>query len=85
MVIGEQTLLQDYNNIFNTPQDGVISKPSMLIKAIQQKVGAKQDGYLGQDTIRKMQAHFGTIQDGVISKPSSMVKAMQTALNKNTF
>lgn len=81
---GTNTTLR-LQQFFGTPQDGIISKPSMLIKKIQKAVGATQDGYLGKDTIKKMQAHFGTPQDGVISKPSSMVKAMQKALNNNKF
>ena len=81
---GTNTTLR-LQQFFGTPQDGIISKPSMLIKKIQKAVGAKQDGYLGKDTIKKMQAHFGTPQDGVISKPSSMVKAMQKSLNNNKF
>ena len=81
---GTNTTLR-LQQFFGTPQDGIISKPSMLIKKIQKAVGAEQDGYLGKDTIKKMQAHFGTPQDGVISKPSSMVKAMQKSLNNNKF
>ena len=81
---GTNTTLR-LQQFFGTPQDGIISKPSMLIKKIQKAVDAKQDGYLGKDTIKKMQAHFGTPQDGVISKPSSMVKAMQKSLNNNKF
>ena len=81
---GTNTTLR-LQQFFGTPQDGVISKPSMLIKKIQKAVGATQDGYLGKDTIKKMQAHFGTPQDGVISKPSLMVKEMQKSLNNNKF
>ena len=70
---------------FHTPEDGVISKPSMVIRVIQGRVGAKQDGYRGPETIRKIQKHFGTPVDGVISKPSMMVKEMQHKLNAGTF
>jgi len=70
---------------FHTPEDGMISKPSMVIRIMQGRVGAKQDGYLGPETIRKMQKHFGTSVDGVISKPSMMVKEMQRQLNKGKF
>ena len=55
---------------------------SLLIKAIQKKVGAAQDGFIGTDTIKAMQKWLGTIQDGVVSNPSSMVKAFQKWLNK---
>ena len=81
---GTNTTLR-LQQFFGTPQDGIISKPSMLIKKIQKAVDATQDGYLGKDTIKKMQAHFGTPQDGVISKPSLMVKEMQKSLNNNKF
>lgn len=81
---GTNTTLR-LQQFFGTPQDGIISKPSMLIKKIQKAVGTTQDGYLDKDTIKKMQAHFGTPQDGVISKPSLMVKEMQKSLNNNKF
>ena len=55
---------------------------SSLIKAIQKKVGATQDGHIGKNTIKAMQKWLGTTQDGVISKPSSMVKALQRWCNK---
>ena len=55
---------------------------SELIKAIQKKVGATQDGWIGPNTIRKMQKYFGTVQDGCISNPSDVVKAFQRWLNK---
>lgn len=55
---------------------------SELIRAIQKKVGATQDGYIGDKTIKAMQKYFGTYQDGCISKPSDLVKAFQKWLNK---
>ena len=55
---------------------------SELIKAIQKKVGANVDGWIGTETIKKMQKHFGTIQDGFVSNPSDVVKAFQKWLNK---
>lgn len=61
------------------------SKPtgySELIKAIQKKVGATQDGWIGTDTIKKMQAWLGTVQDGCVSNPSDVVRALQKWLNK---
>lgn len=70
---------------FGTPVDGIISSPSILIKAIQKKVGARVDGYLGPETISKMQKHLGTTVDGFISEPSLMVKQMQRNLNSGKF
>ena len=55
---------------------------SSLIKAIQKKLGIKQDGFIGTNTIKSMQKWLGTPQDGCVSKPSSMVKAFQKWLNE---
>ena len=54
---------------------------SPLIKAIQKKVGATQDGYIGPKTIKAMQTWLGTTVDGYVSATSPMVKAFQTWLN----
>ena len=53
----------------------------MLIGKIQKLVGAKEDKFLGPDTIKKMQIFFGTPVDGKVSKPSTMIKAFQKWLN----
>lgn len=71
---------------FKTTVDGVISKPSMVIRALQRhlnKNGAKLkvDGYFGSLTIRALQKYLGTTQDGVISKPSAVIKELQRRLN----
>lgn len=58
---------------------------SMVIKALQKKIGVKQDGYLGPATVRALQKYLGTKQDGIISKPSLMVKELQRRLNNGTF
>ena len=55
---------------------------SELIKAIQKKVDAKVDGFIGEETITKMQKWLGTRQDGYVSNPSDMVRAFQKWLNK---
>lgn len=55
---------------------------SELIKAIQEMVEAKQDGWIGPETIKLMQKYFGTIQDGCVSYPSDVVKTFQRWLNK---
>lgn len=55
---------------------------SLLIKALQKKVGVVQDGWIGKKTIAAMQKWLGTTPDGIISKPSQMVKALQTWCNK---
>lgn len=55
---------------------------SMLIKAIQSKIGVSQDGHIGPNTIKAMQQWLGTTVDGNVSNPSQMVKAFQEWLNK---
>jgi len=76
------------NSVTNTLYGGVTfgSGGSLVIKALQKKIGAKADGYLGPETIRKLQRYLGTPVDGVISRPSSLVvKELQRRLNKGTF
>lgn len=56
---------------------------SPLIKAIQKKVGATQDGRIGPKTIKAMQRWLGcSAVDGYVSKTSPMVKEFQSWLNK---
>ena len=50
---------------------------SDLIKAMQRKVGEKEDGWIGPTTIKALQKWMGTVQDGEISKESDLVKALQ--------
>lgn len=59
-----------------------IGDASMLIARIQELVGADVDGWIGRDTISKMQKYFGTPVDGCVSNPSAMVKAFQHWLNE---
>lgn len=55
---------------------------SPLIKAIQKWVGVKDDGFIGDDTIKGMQRKLGTPVDGKVFAPSEMVKAFQRWLNQ---
>lgn len=55
---------------------------SALIRAIQKKVGVRQDGFIGPETIRAMQSWLGTPADGRVDNPSAMVKAFQSWLNE---
>lgn len=66
---------------FGTVVDGVISKPSLVIKALQRWLGVKADGYLGLITISALQRRFGTPVDGKISRPSLVIKELQRRLN----
>ena len=55
---------------------------SLLIKAIQKKVGVRVDGHIGPKTIKAMQKWLGTTQDGYFSGPSTCIKALQKWANK---
>lgn len=55
---------------------------SLLIKALQKKVGVAQDGWISKKTIMAIQKRLGTVQDGVIGNPSAMVKALQKWCNE---
>lgn len=55
---------------------------SPLIKAIQKKVGAAQDGHIGPKTIKAIQKWMGTTQDGCFSGPSPCIKKLQQWINK---
>ena len=57
------------------------SGSSLLIKAIQKKVGATQDGHIGPKTIKAIQKWMGTTQDGYFSGPSTCIKALQRWCN----
>ncbi|SFL85997.1 N-acetylmuramoyl-L-alanine amidase [Gracilibacillus orientalis] len=78
---------QSRNKVTNRIVSGITfgTGGSLVIKALQRKIGAKTDGYLGPQTIRKLQAYLGTPQDGVLSKPSLVVKELQRRLNKGTL
>lgn len=57
------------------------SSYSPLIKAIQKKVGATQDGHIGPKTIKAIQKWMGTVQDGCFSGPSPCIKKLQQWCN----
>lgn len=58
---------------------------SQLIRAIQRKVGAREDGYAGVETWTKFQRYLGTTPDGYASGPSDAVREFQRRLNAGTF
>ncbi|WP_416149516.1 N-acetylmuramoyl-L-alanine amidase [Salipaludibacillus sp. HK11] len=79
---------QPRNNVTESLYGGVTfgSGGSMVVRALQKKVGSTADGLLGPNTIRALQKYLVTPQDGVISRPSSMmVKEMQRQLNNGSF
>ena len=58
---------------------------SLLVRAMQRWLGVADDGNLGPQTVRALQARMGTPVDGVISNPSLCVKEMQRRLNANAL
>ena len=58
---------------------------SVVVRAMQKKLGVTADGLLGPSSIRALQKRMGTPVDGKLSKVSPMVKELQRRLNKGTF
>ncbi|MCD7982044.1 MAG: hypothetical protein LUF32_07010 [Clostridiales bacterium] len=81
-ISAQPTGLKKYHAGVSCAKYTVGGSGSLLIKAIQKKVGVTQDGKLGPQTIRAMQKWLDTTQDGTISNPSPMVKVFQIWLNK---
>jgi lysozyme len=68
-----------------TTVDGIISRPSQVIRVVQRHLHVGVDGFCGQATTRAMQEALGTPMDGVISQPSAMVREMQRRLNGSSL
>jgi hypothetical protein len=95
--LGEKTI-ERWQQIMKTPVDGVISHPSELVKAVQQRLkdtvdhrlevdgeGINQDGKRTK-TAGALQRYLGSPVDEVISTPKSeVVKALQRRLNEARF
>lgn len=60
-------------------------KGSVVIKAMQGKIGATADGFGGPETFKALQKYLGTPVDGRIDYPSVVVKALQKKLNSGSF
>ena len=98
--LGPNTIKR-WQQIMGTPQDGVISRPSTLVEAVQRHLNAKgaglvvdgkgigrndDGGYGPTKTVKALQRYLGTTADGVLSHPSSnAVKALQQRLNTGKF
>lgn len=82
--MGPETI-KDLQGYFGTIQDGIISKPSMLVRELQKALGVNVDGYMGPVTIKALQKHLETPVDGIISEPSMMVKELQRRLNEGNL
>lgn len=85
--LGKETIKR-WQQIMKTPVDGEISKPSALIKAVQEHLNhfngrLKTDGVLGELTIKAIQRYLGVEQDGHMG--SVTVKHLQERLNHGKF
>lgn len=56
---------------------------SPMIKALQNKIGASADGYIGQNTIKALQNYLGVSADGICGNDT--VCALQNGLNGGKF
>lgn len=89
-LLGTKTIKR-WQQVMKTPQDGKISHPSDLVKAVQRNLNAVNgarlsvDGLLGSKTITALQRRFHTPADGKISHPSELIKAIQRRLNTGKF
>lgn len=81
-VMGPATIRQ-WQKVMGTPVDGVISKPSALVRAVQKAVGVKRDGLLGPVTWKAIQRRLGVTADGIPGPVT--VKALQRRLNTGKF
>ena len=58
---------------------------SLIIRALQRKVGVTVDGYFGVKTCKSLQKYLGAYIDGYVDNPSMMVKELQRRFNAGTF
>lgn len=93
--------IKRWQKVMGTEADGVISRPSELVRAVQRHLNAKGarlvvDGkgigsnnggdYGPTATVKALQRYLGTTADGVLSHPTSeAVKALQRRLNSGRF
>lgn len=83
--MGEKTITQ-WQTVMRTVRDGKISRPSMLIRAVQSACGlrgANVDGLLGPITWRAIQKRLGVKQTG--REDRATIIALQKRLNENRF
>lgn len=82
-LIGGQTRHAVTNNI---PSVRFGKGGSMVVRALQGRVGVYVDGSLGPNTIKALQRYLGTPVTGGVSRTgSAVVKEMQRRLNDNRF
>jgi peptidoglycan hydrolase-like protein with peptidoglycan-binding domain len=75
--------IRQWQKVMGTTQDGVISKPSELVRAVQRRLGVAADGLLGPNTWRAIQRRIGVAADGIPGPIT--IKALQRRLNTGKF
>lgn len=95
--MGPKTIRR-WQQVMGTTADGVISRPSQLVRAVQRQLkatiepdlvvdgdGIRQDGRYYK-TAYALQKYLGTTRDGKISSPKSeAIRAVQHRLNESRF
>ena len=81
-VMGPATIRQ-WQKVMGTVEDGLISKPSLLVRRVQIRCGVPVDGYLGPQTWRGIQRRLGVTADGIPGPVT--IKALQKRLNAGQF
>lgn len=81
-IFGPATVRQ-WQKVMGTPVDGVISRPSTLVRAVQRVVRVTPDGILGPQTWRAIQRRLGVTADGIPGPVT--IKALQRRLNTGRF
>jgi len=81
-ILGVRTIAR-WQQILHTPVDGVISRPSLLIRAVQKVVGVSVDGILGPVTWKGVQRRLKVTPDGIAGPVT--ISALQRRLNTGAF
>jgi hypothetical protein len=80
------TTIHAWQLVMGTRADGLISKPSSLVMAVQRRLGVPVDGYLGVETWKAVQRRLGFTGLAVDGVPGPRtVKALQRRLNGGGF
>lgn len=81
IVSGQRTACKKYlpNCLVTSWKYSTNGRGSVVIKALQRKIGVTADGIMGRQTVLKLQSWLGTPQDGICGKAT--VKALQGWIN----
>ena len=83
VISGQSKASRANHQAINAIKYSVLKRGSDLIRAVQKKVGVKQDGLLGPQTIKAIQKRLGVTVDGYFG--ANTAKALQKRLNTGKF